>query len=149
VALAAFTASNSRAQAVAVAADRHHVPATLLTDAAVPQDAAGPESATATVAWTAPSGLAHEDVLGVPRGATAGSTVRIWIDGQGDVTTRPATTGDVAAEAGDVGLLTFAAISLVAVMAYVLTCRVQDRGRLRRWAADWDRVEPVWTGKVR
>ena len=86
MALAAFTASNSRAQAVAVAADRHHVPATLLTDAAVPQDAAGPESATATVAWTAPSGLAHEDVLGVPRGATAGSTVRIWIDGQDDAT---------------------------------------------------------------
>jgi len=48
-----------------------------------------------------------------------------------------------------VGLLTHTAISLVAVMAYVLTCTVQDHWRLRRWAADWDRVEPVWTGKVR
>jgi len=86
VALAVVTASNSRAVAVAVAeaADRHHVPATLLTDAAASPDAAGP--ATATVAWTAPSGLAREDVLGVPREATAGSTVRIWIDGQDDAT---------------------------------------------------------------
>jgi hypothetical protein len=25
---------------------------------------------------------------------------------------------------------------------------VQDRGRLRRWAADWAVVEPVWTRKV-
>src|SRR4051794_2776290 len=125
VALAVVTATFSRAQAVAAAeaADRHHVRATLVTDAAA-QDAAAPESA--TVSWTAPSGRPHGDVLAVPRGATAGSTVRIWIDGQGDLTTRPATHGDVAAEAVDVGLATFTAISLVAVLSYRLSCTVQD-----------------------
>src|SRR3954453_7526767 len=50
VALAVVTATFSQAQAAAAveAADRHHVRATLLTDAAAAQHAGAPESAAAT-----------------------------------------------------------------------------------------------------
>ncbi len=150
VALAVVTAdySQGRATAAAPAAERHQVTATLLVDAAASRDAAHPDAATAKVTWTPPSGTAREGVLAVPGGAKAGSTVTIWIDDSGDVTRRPATSGDVAAEAFGIGLLTLMAISLVAATAFVIFRKVQDRGRLRRWEADWAVVEPVWTRKV-
>jgi hypothetical protein len=150
VALAVMTANYSQRLTVvaAEAAERHHVTATLLVDAAPARDAVSPDAATATVTWTPPSGVAREDVLTVPQDAKAGSTVRIWIDDRGDLTRRPATSGDVAAEAFGLGLLTFMAIVLVAATTFLIFRRLQDRGRLRRWAADWAVVEPVWTRKV-
>ena len=150
VALAVMTANYSQGLTAAAteAAERHHVTATLLADAAPARDAVSPDAATAKVTWTPPSGTARDGVLAVPRDAKAGSTVRIWIDGQGDVTRRPPTSGDVAAQAFGVGLLTFMAIVLAAATTFVLFRKLQDRGRLRRWAADWAVVEPVWTRKV-
>jgi hypothetical protein len=150
IALTVVTASYSEGQAAAAAeaADRHQVTGTLLADAAASNDTANPETATATVTWALPSGAPQDDVLTVPRGAKAGSTVRIWIDGSGEVTRRPATSADAAAQAFGLGLLTLIALWLVETTAYLLFRKVQDRGRLRRWAADWAVVEPVWTRKV-
>jgi hypothetical protein len=150
IALAVLTASYTQGRAVAAAetAERHQVTATLLADATASTDSADPEAATAPVTWTLPSGAVSEDVLAVPRGATAGSPVRIWIDDSGEVTRRPATSGDAAAQAFGLGLLTLMAISLAATTAYLLFRTVQERGRSRRWAEDWALVEPVWTGKV-
>jgi hypothetical protein len=150
IALAVVTASYSQGKAVAAtqAAERHRVTATLLADAAASRDATNPEAATATVTWTLPSGAAQEDVLNVPRGAKVGSTVHIWIDGAGDVTRRPATSADAAAQAFGLGLLTLIALWLAETTTFLLVRKLQDRARLRRWAADWAVVEPVWTRKV-
>lgn len=150
IALAVVTANYSQGLTVAAAeaAERQQVTATLLADAATPRDAVGPEAATAKVTWTPPSGVAREDVIAVPQDAKAGSTVHIWIDGQGDVARRPASSGDVAAEAFGLGLLTLMAIVLAAATTFLIFRRLQDRGRLRRWEADWAVVEPVWTRKV-
>jgi hypothetical protein len=74
--------------------------------------------------------------------------VTIRIDRDGDVTTRPTTSANAAAEAFDVGLLTFVALSMFATMTFLLFRSRLDRSRLRQWAADWAVVEPVWTRKV-
>ena len=150
IALAVLTASYSQGRAVAAAeaAERHQVTATLLADATASTDSAASEAATAPVTWTLSSGAVSEGVLAVPQGATAGSPVRIWIDDSGAVTRRPATSGDAAAQAFGLGLLTLMAISLAATTAYLLFRTVQERGRSRRWAEDWALVEPVWTRKV-
>jgi hypothetical protein len=152
IALAVVTAAHSQGQAVAAAeaADRHQVTAMLLDDAALPADAgiADPGTMTATVSWTGPSGNARKGVVAVPREARAGSTVTIWIGRDGDVARRPASPSDVAAEATGLGLVILMAISLVATLAYLAFRKLLDRSRLRRWAAEWAVVEPVWTGKV-
>jgi hypothetical protein len=150
IALAVVTASYSdgRSVAEAQAGERHQVPATLLADATGSKDSANPGAATAPVTWTLPSGAAAEDVLALPRGARAGSSVRIWIDSSGELTRRPATSGDAAVQAFGLGFMTLMSISLAATTAYLAFRRVQDRSRLRRWADDWAIVEPVWTRKV-
>jgi hypothetical protein len=152
IALAAATAtySQGRSLAAAEAASRHQATARLLVDAAAPPDAPDGSSGVmkSTVAWTGPSGAAREGVLIVPPGAKAGSTVTIWTDRDGDVTTRPTTSAKAAADAFDVGLLTFVALSIFATMTYLFFRSRLDRSRLRQWAADWAVVEPVWTRKV-
>jgi hypothetical protein len=150
VALAVATASYSHGQSVAAAeaAERHQVTAVLLADATASGASANAGTATAPVTWTLPSGAATDDVLAVPSGAKAGSTVHVWVDSAGAVTRRPATSGDAAAQAFGLGLLTMMAISLLAAGVYLVFRKVQDRGRSRRWAEDWALVEPVWTRKV-
>jgi hypothetical protein len=156
IALAVATAAYSQGRTVAAAeaAGRHQVRAELLVDAKWPDDAgysdpySDPLVMDSTVAWTAPSGVARTGVVAVPEGAKAGSSVPIWIDGKGDVKIRPATPGDAAGEALGAGLLTFMAFALVAAATYLPFRMLLDRSRLRRWAAGWAVVEPVWSRKV-
>jgi hypothetical protein len=43
---------------------------------------------------------------------------------------------------------TFLGSSAPAVLGYLGVRRMLDRSRMRRWAADWAVVEPVWSRKV-
>jgi hypothetical protein len=149
VALTVATASYSSGLGVAAAeaADRHQVPARLLEDATL-ANAPGSDSSevmVATVGWTDPAGTEREDVVRVPPDARAGSTATIWIGPDGDRTRPPTTSGDVAATAIGLALLTFLAMGSAAAGAYAWLRAVLDRGRLRRWAEEWAVVEPVWT----
>jgi hypothetical protein len=146
LAVATATAAHTRSIAEEQAADRHLVAATLLEDAP-PADGAGagiPVAAT----WTAPSGADREGVVRVRAAAEAGTTVTIWVDADGDVTTRPLADADVAARAVGFSVLTFVGTSALAILGYLAVGRLLDRRRIRRWAADWAVVEPVWSRKV-
>jgi hypothetical protein len=152
VALAVATASYTQGQseADAQAAERHQVRAELLEDASVPE--AGSESVPdvwrAAAAWVGPGGVRHTEAISVPAHAEAGATHAIWIDRNGDRTTRPLGIGDVVSRAVGAALLTYLGIAMTAIGAYLLFSRQLDRSRSRRWAAEWAVVEPKWTGKV-
>jgi hypothetical protein len=152
IALAVATASytQGRSEAIAQATERQQVNAELLEDASLPRG--GSESASdagqATAGWTGSSGVQHTGVISVPVGAKAGSTHSIWVDRDGDRTTRPLSDGDVAGQTVGIAVLAYLGISMVAIGAYLLFRMQLDRSRSRRWAAEWAVVEPKWTGKV-
>jgi hypothetical protein len=152
VALAVATASftQGRAEVTRQAAERERVVAELLDDAVT--HTAGtegaPPTARATAVWTAPSGIERTGTIPAPARAEAGSTLPIWVDRDGDRTTRPLSTGDVAGRAVGIALLTYLGIAMVAVGAYLVFGRQLERSRARRWADEWAAVEPVWTRRV-
>jgi hypothetical protein len=152
IALAVATATHSQAlaEAAAQAAERYQVDATLTEDAPPVSDSneiAHPKPRAAVV-WTGPVGLEHEGRVAVPVGAEAGSVVRIWIDRDGEPTLRPLSDDDVAARSAGAALLTFLGLCSVAYGLYFAFRKALDRGRMRRWDADWAVVGPVWTRSV-
>ncbi|MCW2533264.1 MAG: uncharacterized protein JWP62_2834 [Blastococcus sp.] len=151
LAVATATASQPRSVADAQAASRHQVKARLREDAPSPAPAGGTHhaasSAWVVATWTAPSGSAREGVVDVPAAAKAGTTVTIWVDGDGAVTTRPLADVDVARAIG-YSVPTFVGTSALAIFGYLGVRRVLDRSRMRRWAADRAVVEHVWSRKV-
>jgi hypothetical protein len=152
VALAVATASytQGRSEVATQAAEREQVVAELLDDAAAQERGSEGVSdvARATAVWTAPSGVERTAAISVPAAARAGSALTIWVDQNGDRTTRPLSTGDVVGWTVGMALLTYLGIAMVAVGAYRLFRTQLDRSRSRRWAAEWAVVEPKWTGKV-
>ena len=81
-------------------------------------------------------------------GATAGATVVLWIDRDGNRTTRPLSNGDVTGQAVGRGIMTFGGLCVIAWGAYRSFRTLLDRSRSRRWTADWAVVEPVWSRRV-
>jgi hypothetical protein len=149
LAVAGATGSQTRSLANAQAAARHQVGATLLADAPPAGDAAHPELRSAVRAsWTTPSGVEREGIVDVREDTKAGTTVSIWVDRAGNETTRPLGTADVVSRAIGYGVATFLGISTLATVSYLAVRVLLDRHRLRRWAADWAVVEPVWSRKV-
>jgi len=152
IALAVATGSytQGRSEVTAQAAERQQVPAELLEDASAPADASGavPRDGRASAVWTGPSGAEHTDEVSTPLGARAGSTVSVWIDQNGDRTTRPLSTSAVVGRAVGFALMIQLAISMGAYVAHRGVRRLLDRGRSRQWAAEWAVVEPKWSGTV-
>jgi hypothetical protein len=147
LAVTTATYTQAGAQATAQAADRHRVTATLL--AVVPATAySSPDREWATAVWTDPAGIEHRLPVLMPAGARAGDPVSLWIDRDGNRTTRPLSDGDMTGQAVGQGAVTFALLSLIAASAYRSVRSLLDRSRSRRWAADWAVVEPVWTRRV-
>ena len=152
IALAVATASyaQGRSEVTTQAAEKEQVVAELVDDAAVQKGGAEGVSdvARATAVWIAPSGVERTETISVPAAARAGSSLTIWVDQDGDRTTRPLSSGDVVGWTVGIAFLTYLCISMAAVGAYRLFRMQLDRGRSRRWAAEWAVVEPKWTGKV-
>jgi hypothetical protein len=151
LAVATATASHTQALADAEAASRHEVTATLLEDAVAPpgSDAehAAP-TARAKATWSDATGLLRHAVVRAPLGARADSTIAIWVDDSGAVTTAPREDSEVIGQAVLASLFTFSGISAVAAFGYFSVRRLLERSRMRRWADGWAEVEPVWSGKV-
>jgi hypothetical protein len=152
IALAVATATHSGAltEATAQAAERHLVEATLTEDApsAASSEGVAPPRVRAAVVWTGPSGLERRDRVIVPPNTDAGAVVHIWVGREGELTAQPLGDGDVTARSVGAALLTYLGISVVASGLYFAFRKALDRGRMRRWDADWAVVEPVWTRRV-
>ena len=152
VALAVATASftQGRTEVARQSAERQQVVAELLDDAVVLTDGTEgtPAEARATAVWTAPPGVQRTAAISVPPRSRAGSALTIWVDRDGDRTTRPLSSGEVVGQAVGLAILTYLVISAVAIGAYRVFRGQLDRSRFRRWAAEWAVVEPRWSGQV-
>jgi hypothetical protein len=102
-------------------------------------------SPTVRLRWLAPDGTARSGVVPEREGDQAGSQRRIWIDGTGDLTSRPREHGQTAADAALAGMASVTAVALPCVVLYVAVRRCLDRRRFDQWTADWARTAPLWT----
>lgn len=153
IALAVATATHSEAsaEAAAQAAERHQVDATLTEDAHAVSDDDGVAAATerAAVVWIGASGLERADRVAVTPGTEAGAVIQIWVDRNGEPTSRPLDGDDVTGRSICGGVGTYLGLAVAACGLYLAVRMTIDRGRMRRWAADWAAVEPVWTRSAR
>jgi hypothetical protein len=145
--VAVRTYSDTHRQAVAQAAERHQVPATLVADA--PIMGQGSDQAVtrsrAMAVWTGASGQQQQGSVVVPAGTVAGSTVRVWLDRAGRVADTPLTDDDAVTRAVGYALVTALLVATGAVAAYGAVLMALERSRARSWAAEWADVEPLWT----
>jgi hypothetical protein len=142
------TAGHLHANAAAATAALHRESATLLADAASTGDDGRPTVPTSAT-WSAPDGTARAGTVAAHRGARAGTTVEIWVDGVGTPAPAPAAGRAITAQAVVAGFLTALALLIAAGSGHLLTGWWLDRHRARRWAADWAAVEPLWVSRFR
>ncbi|HEY4022477.1 MAG TPA: hypothetical protein VGM75_27555 [Pseudonocardiaceae bacterium] len=134
-----------RASDAIVAAENaaaHPATALLLRDA--PTDTAALGAATTLGEWHT-DGTVRTGPVDVMPGATAGTTVSVWLDDAGRPVAPPL-TADQAYWRGfvTVVMLLLATFALI-TSAYLLTHWLCERRRIAEWAADWRAVEPRWT----
>jgi hypothetical protein len=161
VTVALRTYSETHRQAVAEAADRLPVNATLVADTAARHPVTGTGAAGAPVVenggeetvttsramafWTTASGTKKQGSVVVPLGTAAGSPVRIWLDPAGHVTRAPLTDTDAMTRAIGHALVTVLLVVTGAFGAHRAAIRALRANRARRWDAEWADVEPSWT----
>lgn len=145
-----WTAAAMTRTAQAQAANDHHVAATLLPP--VPSDSAsaarGPVS-WVRARWTAPDGSTRTGQVQAPLGARAGSTVWVWTDSQGHLTSEPLTHGQVVGRVITGVLVTVMTLMLVVLIILAVAHRMLERRRLADWEQSWSRVEPLWNRRRR
>lgn len=102
----------------------------------------------ATVRWTGADGSPRSSRALVDAGQKAGAKVQVWANGQGKLTTEPATVTEAAFSAALLGAA--AALGLGGV-TYAAGRGVRgrlERRRLDRWGREWDRVGPQWARRT-
>ncbi|MGW3115754.1 Rv1733c family protein [Streptomyces sp. NPDC001107] len=128
----------------------HAVPAELTDNAdrsgAVSTD--GGATVWAKARWTAADGSTHTGLTRVDPSSTAGTSVTVWIDSRGELTTRPSTVAEARVESALTGALAAAAAGGVALGCGRVTRQRLDRRRMRAWEAEWELVGPQWRKKM-
>ncbi|MEV6316506.1 hypothetical protein [Streptomyces sp. NPDC051776] len=133
-------------------AERHQVTARLTSDPDV-VGAAEPDTGDdlhhARVGWTEKDGTQRTGTARVPPDAHKDSTVRIWVDRGGGVTTPPMTSESAAVTAWAAGGVTAGAVVVLAIGARSGLRWVLDRHRYAQWDAEWELLEPHWSRRLR
>jgi hypothetical protein len=139
--------ATSAREAQAQRATLRQVPATLMQ---VPAPAASyPVAGTVPLGvrarWRAPDGQEQAGELVVPAGATAGSTVPVWVDQGGRLAGPPLSRVQLVTRVQLARELAAGALAVALVTAAWLTRRLLDRRRMAAWDADWLATGPRWT----
>ncbi|MFF9000464.1 hypothetical protein ACF1GW_13800 [Streptomyces achromogenes] len=126
-------------------AERTAVRAVLLDDVPRPATSVtGKDLASARVRWTNSDGSTHSGVTRVTTGQKAGSTVRIWLDGQDRLSTRPTPPVQATVQAALFGGSAALALSGVVFGTGSAGRWWLDRRRLAQWDREWTLVGPAW-----
>ncbi|MFF7636122.1 hypothetical protein ACFZB9_23685 [Kitasatospora sp. NPDC008050] len=136
----------ARAHARQSALHRHEVTATTLV-ASTASPTGSPWAAQAQAGWAYPGGDAHTGVIGVPGDTPAGSHLLLWVGDNGIPSTPPEPYGELAAAAALYGLGALAVVDGAAWIGYGIRQKTLERRGEAAWEADWERVEPQWTGR--
>lgn len=127
------------------------VPAVLLKPESGEQVSTGfggyfPETA---ARWTAPDGkVVTGDVPGKPD-AAPGTTVRVWVTREGQLTWPPFPDSQVSGAAQFASVLGVAGLAVALTLAGVLVRQALDKRRMAGWETAWLATGPRWTPGVR
>lgn len=149
-ALAAGQAAASAAlRAEHAQAGWHQVPAVLLKNAppATQPLSQGSLELLVPASWRAAGGAARTGQVYAPAGARAGSTVPVWTDRAGRLTSSPVQRTDVIGRVALAAALATVAVAAALAVVGLLAHWVLDRRRLAAWDARWARTGPQWTGR--
>lgn len=145
--VAAVTAShvayNAASRTVSAQRSWHQERAVLLASASVP----GQFGTTVRARWVGPAGEQRTGTVPVLAGATAGSTVMVWVDGFGRLTGLPLQRSQVQAQAVMAALLGPVLLGLLLGAVGLLAHGALGRRRMAAWDAEWQATEPQWSGR--
>ncbi|MER5204213.1 hypothetical protein [Streptomyces sp. NPDC002825] len=133
------------------AAHRHRVQATTTARSQDPPVAIRPgvePQAVAPAVWEYPDHVRRSGSVHVPPRTPQGRAVTIWVDDSGAPARPPDTTADLALStvAGSTAVAGAAGLTATGVLALVR--RSGEGRRLAAWEREWERVEPVWSGRL-
>jgi hypothetical protein len=151
LAVAAATATTANLESVAAteAADRHASRALLLRDAPAQTDREHAEyppvvTVATTGQWITPDGAVHVGPVRVRPGTRAGTSVPVWVGGDGDLTSAPLRRQSIQGSAMAMGALVLGGEPVAVWTLYFFLCFALDARRERDWEKGWAAVEPVW-----
>jgi hypothetical protein len=130
---------------------RHEVTAVLVRDAAIgsppaagAEEPPGPEQPQAPARWTGPDGMVHTGTVPVETGTRAGSTVTVWVDEHGGLTSPPRRRNPGLDAAVAATFAVTAVLAFLVALRRIVVWRLDHR-RLRSWEAEWQIVGPRWS----
>jgi hypothetical protein len=149
IAVGHLSARVAQRQAHADAATDRQVTAVLL-EGVPPGNTADPYSSVhmsmVLARWQSPGQPPRSGQVLAPVGASAGSTMTIWVDAAGAVTSPP-DTGVVDAAVCVAVVNTCLAAGLILLVSNGLARHALERRRLSEWDAEWRATGPLWTGR--
>ena len=83
-----------------------------------------------------------------PAGASAGSTVKAWLNGAGKAQAPPLTAAGARNRILIAALYALACLTALLTVAALVTRWVLDRRRIASWEAGWLSVEPQWSRQL-
>jgi hypothetical protein len=122
------------------------VPATLMEGPGqeISYPGGGYEPADVDARWRAPDGQVRTGVLVSPLGATAGSTVPVWVDRAGHLANPPLARTQLVYRAQLAEGTAVGAIIIALIVACWLAHRVLHYRRMAAWDSDWLATAPQW-----
>ncbi len=144
----AWTYASSAREAQTQQAALHHVPATMLQTVASASPsvyADGGALPASPARWRAPDGKVRTGLVYVPGGATAGSTVLVWVTQSGRQSDPPLQRAQVTDRTQLAEELAVAGLAAALVLVAGLTRAVLNARRLAGWDADWLATGPRWS----
>jgi hypothetical protein len=105
-------------------------------------------SGKALARWHGPGRRVHVGAVTVPLGASAGDTVRIWVNASGAPVGHPLRREQLLLRVAAVVALALVALAL-GVLGLAHAARLLlDRKRLKQWETGWASVGPQWTRRL-
>ncbi|MFB0631545.1 hypothetical protein [Streptomyces sp. AB3(2024)] len=112
----------------------------------------GPSTRPITMAratWRDPAHRVHTETVPVTAAPRTGDTVSLWADDDGNTTTTPPGTPEIALKAIGLGTGAFVGIALVAGAVLYVRLRLVNARSAQEWEREWESVEPKWSGRLR
>ncbi|MCX2951426.1 hypothetical protein [Lentzea sp. NEAU-D7] len=140
-----------RSQVAVEQTSRHETDAVLIEDApetiGSSERGGAVEAAPVLARWRLADGSAKQGEVQAHYASKAGSVVTIWIDENGNPSDAPITPGGAAIDAIVLALLLWSGVAGSMALLYLTTRYVHSRIRSQRWAREWERIYPEWTGR--
>jgi hypothetical protein len=137
----------SAREAQAQRATLRQIPATLLQTPSkvISYPGAGVIPLAVDARWRAPDGQMKTGMLFAPLGATAGSTVLVWVNHAGQLADPPLGHPQLITRAQLAREFAAGAVAIVLIVIGWLVRRSLDRRRMAAWDADWLATGPRWS----